>query len=175
MRTPEQSSNSIPKQMPGVSWIADFEWCEDIEQLRRVMEEINRNQYQLVSVTQDSDDVYTVFFRRSLLLSVYDFSFDGSLLANWVLRNKTRFYKDAPDKFLYGVMDKKYVYITNRAFHVFCNLYHYDVLDFLRYLHHNGYIESRKDEWHGGHYKSKRICGNVESCVWLKKDKLFIK
>lgn len=67
MRTPEQSSNAIPKQMPGVSWIADFERCDDIAQLRRVMEEINRNQYQLISVTQDNWDIYTVFFRRCVV------------------------------------------------------------------------------------------------------------
>ena len=67
MRTPEQTSNAIPKQMPGVCWIADFERCENLEDLRRVMEEINLNQYQLISVTQDTWDIYTVFFRRCLV------------------------------------------------------------------------------------------------------------
>lgn len=64
MRTPEQHANAIPKQCAGVAWVADFERCESIDDLRRVMEEINRNQYQLISVTQDTWDIYTVFFRR---------------------------------------------------------------------------------------------------------------
>ena len=41
--------------------------CENIDDLHRVMETINRNQYQLISVTQDSRDIYTVFFRRCLV------------------------------------------------------------------------------------------------------------
>ena len=64
MRTPEDNTNAIPGQMPGIRWIADFERCDDIAQLRNVMDEINRCQYQLISVTQDSSDIYTVFFRR---------------------------------------------------------------------------------------------------------------
>lgn len=67
MRTPEDSFNAIPNQAPGISWIVDFERCDDIQQLHFVVDEINRCQYQLVSVTQDSNDIYTVFFRRCLI------------------------------------------------------------------------------------------------------------
>ena len=47
--------------------IVDFERCDDIHQLHFIMDEINRCQYQLISVTQDSNDIYTVFFRRCLV------------------------------------------------------------------------------------------------------------
>ena len=67
MRTPEDKTNAIPGQMPGIRWIADFERCEDMQQLHMIMDEINRGQYQLVSVTQDSHDIFTVFFRRCLV------------------------------------------------------------------------------------------------------------
>ena len=64
MRTPESNSHAIPNTVPGFRYINDFERCEDLHQLHRVMEDINRNQYTLVSVTQDSRDIFTVFFRR---------------------------------------------------------------------------------------------------------------
>lgn len=48
-------------------WIVDFERCDDMQQLHFIMDEINRCQYQLISITQDSEDVYTVFFRRCLV------------------------------------------------------------------------------------------------------------
>ena len=67
MQTPENRKNAIPKQCAEISWIADFECCASIEHLKSVMEEINRCQYQLISVTQDSRDIYTVFFRRCVL------------------------------------------------------------------------------------------------------------
>ena len=67
MRTPEQTSNAIPRKSAEILWICDFERCENIDDLHRVMETINRNQYQLISVTQDSRDIYTVFFRRCLV------------------------------------------------------------------------------------------------------------
>ena len=67
MRIPEQTSTAIPKQSAEIAWICDFERCENIDDLRRVMETINRNQYQLISVTQDNWDIYTVFFRRCLV------------------------------------------------------------------------------------------------------------
>lgn len=57
----------IPIHIPTGQWIADYERCDDITQLHNVMDEINRCQYQLISVTQDSCDVYTVFFRRLAL------------------------------------------------------------------------------------------------------------
>lgn len=64
MKTPESKSHAIPGAVPGFRYINDFERCEDLQQLHRVMEDINRNQYTLVSVTQDSRDIFTVFFRR---------------------------------------------------------------------------------------------------------------
>lgn len=67
MRTPEDNTNAIPGQMPGIRWIVDFERCDDMQQLHMIMDEINRGQYQLVSVTQDSNDIFTVFFRRCLV------------------------------------------------------------------------------------------------------------
>jgi len=48
-------------------WIIDYERCDDVQQLHVVMDEINRCQYQLISVTQDSNDIYTVFFRRCVV------------------------------------------------------------------------------------------------------------
>lgn len=64
MQTPESRPNAVPGRIPEVRWIHDYERCADIQQLHFVMETINRGQYQLISVTQDSDDVFTVFFRR---------------------------------------------------------------------------------------------------------------
>ena len=51
MLTPEDKSNAAPGTIPGVKWIYDYERCTDYTQLRFVMENINRNQYQLISVT----------------------------------------------------------------------------------------------------------------------------
>lgn len=67
MKTPEQTSSAIPGRSAGIAWICDFERCDNIDDLRRVMETINRNQYQLISVTQDNFNTYTVFFRRCLV------------------------------------------------------------------------------------------------------------
>ena len=67
MLTPEDKSNAAPGTIPGVKWIFDYERCTDYTQLRFVMENINRNQYQLISVTQDSEDIFTVFFRRYVI------------------------------------------------------------------------------------------------------------
>ena len=67
MKTPEDKSHAVPAMVPAIRYINDFERCTDLQQLRFVMENINRNQYQLISVTQDSEDVFTVFFRRCLL------------------------------------------------------------------------------------------------------------
>lgn len=64
MQTPESKCHAVPGHTPAIRWINDFERCADIQQLRFVMETINRGQYQLISVTQDSDDIFTVFFRR---------------------------------------------------------------------------------------------------------------
>lgn len=47
------------------SWfVYDYEVCDGSHELNRVMENINRHGYDLVSVTQDLTGVYTVFFRR---------------------------------------------------------------------------------------------------------------
>lgn len=43
----------------------DFEICADYEELKATISAINHCGYQLISVTQDSRDFYTVFFRRS--------------------------------------------------------------------------------------------------------------
>lgn len=67
MQTPENRPNAVPGRIPEVRWIHDYERCADLQQLKFVMEIIDLNQYQLISVTQDSDDIYTVFFRRCLL------------------------------------------------------------------------------------------------------------
>lgn len=67
MRETKPTSNAIPKQSAEILWICDFERCENIDDLRRAMEIINGNQYQLISVTQDNWDIYTVFFRRCLV------------------------------------------------------------------------------------------------------------
>lgn len=42
----------------------DFEICADYDELKATLEEINHCGYQLVSVTQDHRDFYTVFFRK---------------------------------------------------------------------------------------------------------------
>ena len=68
MQTPENKSNAIPGVIPVIRYVNDFEQCADLQQLETVMETINRNQYQLISVTQDSGDVYTVFFRRCVIV-----------------------------------------------------------------------------------------------------------
>lgn len=67
MQTPERKSNAIPGSVPAIRYINDLERCADLQQLLFVMETINRGQYQLISVTQDSEDVFTVFFRRTVL------------------------------------------------------------------------------------------------------------
>ena len=67
MQTPEDRRNAIPQQMAAIAYIADFERCENMEQLHVVMDVINRNHYQLVSVTQDRKDIFTVFFRRCVI------------------------------------------------------------------------------------------------------------
>ena len=67
MRTPEDKSHAVPGAVPGFRYINDYVRCDDLQQLCSVMENINRNQYQVISVTQDSNDIFTVFFRRCLL------------------------------------------------------------------------------------------------------------
>lgn len=59
-RTPEAAA--LP-----IRYVADYERCSTPQQLREIVEIINRYQYQLVSVTQDPNGIYTVFFRRCLL------------------------------------------------------------------------------------------------------------
>lgn len=67
MRTPEDKSHAVPGTVPGFRYINDYVRCDDLQQLRFAMENINRNQYQLISVTQDSEDVFMVFFRRCVV------------------------------------------------------------------------------------------------------------
>lgn len=61
---PEEYSRNRQKNICAAKHAVDFERCDDIVQLHNVMDEINRCHYQLISVTQDSNDIYTVFFRR---------------------------------------------------------------------------------------------------------------
>ena len=67
MQMSENRQNAMSATRAKIEWIADFERCADIRELHVVMDEINRCQYQLVSVTQGSDDVYAVFFRRCVV------------------------------------------------------------------------------------------------------------
>ena len=67
MRTPEDRCNAVAAAVPAIRYITDYEICDTDEQLLTVMDTINRNQYQLISVTQDSKNVFRVFFRRCLL------------------------------------------------------------------------------------------------------------
>lgn len=64
MQTPENRKNAIYKQCQEVAFVCDYERCSTLEEVALIMDTINRCQYQLVSVTQDSKDIYTVFFRR---------------------------------------------------------------------------------------------------------------
>ena len=67
MRTPEGRANAVPGSEPGIRFINDFELCSNMQELKVVMETINRNQYTLISVTQNTFDAYTVFFRRCVV------------------------------------------------------------------------------------------------------------
>ena len=67
MRTPEDKTRIPACQMPTALFLVYFERCDDVKQLHQVMDEINRCHYQLISVTQDSNDIYTVFFRRAVV------------------------------------------------------------------------------------------------------------
>lgn len=45
-------------------YIYDFEICSEYEELKRVLGYINRCGYELICVTQDSRDFFTIFFKR---------------------------------------------------------------------------------------------------------------
>lgn len=67
---PESSQEEpwIPAcQLPSALFLVDYERCDDMTQLHNVIDEINRGHYQLISVTQDGNDIYTVFFRRCVV------------------------------------------------------------------------------------------------------------
>lgn len=64
MRITDDKSHALPGSIPGIRYIMDYETCESIQELETVMDTINRCQYQPISVTQDSKDVFRVFFRR---------------------------------------------------------------------------------------------------------------
>ena len=64
MQTPEQTPVNRPFDFFAAYHIIDFELCETSDDLRRVLDSINRMRYQVVSVTQDGSGVYTIFFRR---------------------------------------------------------------------------------------------------------------
>lgn len=71
MRTPEKccKKKNVPEEVTPLEprYIVDYERCEDLRQLKETVEILNRYQYQLISVTQDSNDVFTVFFRRCII------------------------------------------------------------------------------------------------------------
>lgn len=67
MKPAEDRSNVVFQKIPAVSYIADYERCDNVEQMEAVLTIINRNGYQLVSVTQDSKDNFYVFFRRLVM------------------------------------------------------------------------------------------------------------
>lgn len=46
--------------------VYDFQLCADVEELKRTIEYINASGLNLISVTQDFNGVYTVFFRRPI-------------------------------------------------------------------------------------------------------------
>ena len=47
------------------SWfVYDFQFCAECEKLKETLDYINRHGYDLITVTQDRQGVYTVFFRR---------------------------------------------------------------------------------------------------------------
>ena len=58
--------NSAPAatQPKPAKYIYDFEICADYEEMKGILSYINRCGYDLVSVTQDSRDFFTIFFRR---------------------------------------------------------------------------------------------------------------
>lgn len=45
-------------------WVYDFQICENLEELKKTVDYINRHGYDLISATQDGAGVYTVFFKR---------------------------------------------------------------------------------------------------------------
>lgn len=68
MRTPEDKKKKetvvIGPNFLAHWFIYDYEFCEGRQELARVMKHINHHGYDLVSVTQDPNGTYTVFFRR---------------------------------------------------------------------------------------------------------------
>lgn len=56
-----------PAKAPAIEYcysiVTDFEFCRSLDELRGLLRRIDTNGYALVSVTQ-TEDVYTVFFRR---------------------------------------------------------------------------------------------------------------
>ena len=67
MGTVDFEGYPIPVTSSGIRYIADYEICDSDAQLVTILDTINRCQYQLVSVTQNSKDVYRVFFRRCVV------------------------------------------------------------------------------------------------------------
>ena len=45
--------------------LCDYERCSNDNELKRIIAYINRHNYELISVTQDPEGIYTVFFRRN--------------------------------------------------------------------------------------------------------------
>lgn len=47
-------------------YVYDFEICADYEEMKNILGYINRCEYDLIAVTQDSRDFFTIFFRRKV-------------------------------------------------------------------------------------------------------------
>lgn len=91
----------------------------------------------------------------------------------WVLENRQLFTNVQVDGCCYGKRDASCVYIVNLAFQSFCESHGYDSLDVLRTLFESGFILTRKGTFHGGHYRTSRVCREPKSCVWLVIDDIF--
>ena len=94
-------------------------------------------------------------------------------LATWIFKNRQLFTNTKVGNCCLGKEDESFVYIVNRAFQSFCEFHGYDSHDVLKTLSESDFILTRWGTFHGGHYRSTRICCDVESCVWLIKDELF--
>lgn len=60
--------NPAPAATPPRSarYVYDFEICADYEEMKNILGYINRCEYDLIAVTQDSRGFFTIFFRRKV-------------------------------------------------------------------------------------------------------------
>jgi len=66
MRTPEDKKKTVVIGPNFLShwFVYDYERCDSIAELEKVIDDINRHGYDIVGLTQDIEGVYTVLFRR---------------------------------------------------------------------------------------------------------------